>query len=343
VTLVATAIDAMTAEIYQAARALGSATELNLSRATSRAWAAPLQSPGIWSSNRVARLVRAADGWLAVNPPRQSDLEMIPAWLECTRVTDPWRSITRIARRSPSADMVARARLLGMPVSRVGEIRAADWRPLTRPFGRASRRPGPPRPRVVDLTSLWAGPLCGRILADNGGVVTKIESSSRPDVMRDGAPAFFDELNGDKTLLTLDFQRAADHERLREALDSADVVITSARPRAFDQLGLSPERVFHTNPTLVWVAITGHGWTGEAANWVGFGDDTAAAGDLVRRTRSGAPRFAGDALSDPLTGLAAAYGAMRALAEGGGVLIDAAMSRTSAGAVSVFARGRAAP
>jgi len=107
----------------------------------------------------------------------------------------------------------------------------------------------------------------------------------------------------------------------------ADILVTSARARAFPALGLSADALFARNPGLVWVAITGHGW---ASDRVGFGDDTAAAGGLVRWTAEGAPRFVGDAVADPLTGMAAAAVAMAALAGGGGVLVDAALSRVAA-------------
>ena len=90
-------------------------------------------------------------------------------------------------------------------------------------------------------------------------------------------------------------------------VQAADVLITSARPRAFAGLGLDPRAVSRPIPGLTWVAITGYGWTGEAAARVSFGDDAAAAGGLVRWTAGGQPRFMGDALADPVTGLAAAW------------------------------------
>ena len=100
--------------------------------------------------------------------------------------------------------------------------------------------------------------------------------------------------------------------------------------------GLTPETVFAVNPALVWVAITAHGWTGEAAYRVGFGDDTAAAGGLLGRDASGKPVFIGDALADPITGLMAAAAGLRALEQGGGVLLDMAMSRSAATATSLY-------
>jgi crotonobetainyl-CoA:carnitine CoA-transferase CaiB-like acyl-CoA transferase len=74
---------------------------------------------------------------------------------------------------------------------------------------------------------------------------------------------------------------------------------------------------------------------------VGFGDDTAAAGGLVRWT-SGGPRFLGDALADPVTGLAAAVGTLRALEQGGGLLVDVALARSAAGTAAFCRLPRAA-
>ena len=187
---------------------------------------------------------------------------------------------------------------------------------------------------MLDLSSLWAGPLCGSLLAQAGFAVTKLESRGRPDVLREAAPAMFEQLNGGKVHAILDFADPADLTRLAGLISDADVVISSARPRAFEQLGLPPAWAFTGNPHLVWVAVTGYGWVGEGAGRVAFGDDAAAAGGLVRWTAKGEPRFLGDALADPLTGLFAAAGAFKALAAGGGVLVDAAMAPTAARAAA---------
>ena len=118
--------------------------------------------------------------------------------------------------------------------------------------------------------------------------------------------------------------------QLRERIATADILIANARARAFEQIGLAPHIVFDLNPRLVWVAITGYGWSGPGASRIGFGDDTAAAGGLLRWTSAGQPRFLGDALADPLTGLAAAAATLAALEQGGGQLVDAALARTPA-------------
>ena len=331
---------AFAAEIAISSAINGRRVEIDTGTVADRGDGLVLRRPGVWSPNRRCRLVRAADGWLAVNLPRDSDRLSVPAWIGCRADIDIWPAIVRAARGTPGRQLIDDARLLGLAVAGVGEVQAPSREArVVRFAGGAKHRPRRPL-KIVDLSSLWAGPLCGGVLAQAGAAVTRFESRGRPDTLRESAPGFFGRLNGGKTLQTLDFQSSADMTRLAEAIDGADALITSARPRAFDQLGLSPGTVFAGNPGLTWVAITGHGWAGDDADRVAFGDDAAAAGGLVRHTAAGEPRFLGDALADPLTGLAAAAGALDALAAGGGVMVDAALARTAAG---LAAAGRSSP
>lgn len=294
-----------------------------------RSGAMALKAPGVWSPNRSCRMVRAADGWIAVNLPRDADRWAVPAWIGCALDADPWRAIVRRARTRPWRELVDQAALLGLPVCGVGEAAAPAGDGLVR-MAEIPSEPLRGAPKVLDLSSLWAGPLCGALLAKAGCEVTKLESFGRPDVLRQSAPAMFQDLNAGKAHARLDFTNGADVARLRDLIAGADVVITSARPRAFAQFGMPPREAFARNPRLVWVAVSGYGWMGPGADRVAFGDDAAAAGGLVRWTGPGEPRFLGDALADPLTGLFAACGALRALERGGGFLVDAAMAHTSA-------------
>jgi len=283
------------------------------------------------SCNRSCRMVRAADGWIAVNLARPEDHELIPAWLGAETGNDPWPTVEAQARGEACAALIERAILLGLPVARVGEVADGALQPPVLRLGEPVRRDRPPR--VIDLSALWAGPMCGAILASMGAIVSKVESANRPDPTRSYMPEFDRRLNGRKMHLSFDLKAPEGRTRLRDLVLGADVLITGARPRAFEGLGLEPAAVFAVNPGLVWVAVTGHGWTGEAAARVAFGDDAAAAGGLVGWT-DGEPHFLGDALADPLTGLAAAVGALEGLAAGGGVLVDVALARTAAGAAA---------
>jgi len=323
------------AQIVERAATLGWRGAPDFAGLTDRSNDLALAAPGLVSPNGSCRLVAAADGWLAVNLPRPDDLDLVPAWLDGA----PVEALDQAVAARPWRGLVASARELGLPVAGVGEVPAADTAAPLLPTGRAGRGPHGVM-RVLDLSTLWAGPLCGAVLAAFGARVVKLESRRRPDPGRTATPDFFRRLNGAKADQALDFAEPDGRARLGALMLAADVVITSARPRAFAQMGLSPERLFAERPDLVWVAISGYGWGGDASDRVAFGDDAAAAGGLVRWTAEGEPHFLGDALADPLTGLAAAAGALQALAQGGGVIVDAALAVTAAGAAAELGLGR---
>ncbi len=183
-------------------------------------------------------------------------------------------------------------------------------------------------PLVVDLSTLWAGPLCAHLLQRSGAEVIKVEDPARPDGARNGSAAFYDLLNAHKASVALDLRSPSGRARLTELLGAADVVVTSARARAFEQLGISVDEVLATASDKVWTAITAYGW---ASNRVGYGDDTAAAAGLVAwHPTDGMPRFAGDALADPLCGLDAAARTLECLATGGRWFVDSSLAGAAA-------------
>jgi hypothetical protein len=272
---------------------------------------------GAVSANGSCRMVRALDGWLAVNLPRPCDAELVPAWLGRELPDgDLWHAIADEAARSRCARLVARARLVGLAVAEVGETRGAG---VTTEVRGARGTTGN---SVLDLSSLWAGPLCAGLLADEGYQVTKAECVTRPDPTPRVSPAHDRALNGAKRRVAFDF---ADRARLHALAEAADVIVTSARMRGLASLGLDMASWFARRPGRIWVAITAHGLTGDGADRIGFGDDAAAAGGLVDWSAAG-PHFVGDALADPLTGIAAARAALESADAGGGVLVDAALS-----------------
>jgi hypothetical protein len=341
-TVVADTIANFAAQIVRLTTELGRPVIIDEGEVADRGRSLNLKPPGLWSPNRGCRLVRTADGWIAVNLPRETDIASIPAWIGCDIEAKPWPAVLEAARRRACLELVADARLLGLPVCAVGEVHADGLEaPLQRRGGGHDRRGGG-EIKVIDLSSMWAGPLCGAVLTAAGWAVTKVESRTRPDATRVASPEMFDRLNGDKMDRSIDLTKANDIEWLRGAIAGADVVVTSARPRAFEQLGLTPARMFSLNPGLTWVAISGYGWLGEQADRVAFGDDAAAAGGLLRRSRDGEPRFLGDALADPLTGLAAAVGALESVQRGGGFLVDAALAVTAAGVAAQVGNRHAA-
>lgn len=288
-----------------------------------------LSEPGRTSANGSCRLIRAADGWMALNLPRPDDWELVPALL-CRSIQAPaWSVIEDQARNIPVRQLISQATDIGLAASAVSGTRRQSVLPDL--YGRARSRPKPDgRLRVIDLSSLWAGPLCAGLLAEMGADVMKIECRNRQDPTHQ-LPAFSARLNRAKRRILMDFRAAGTAEELLRLVTSADVLVTNARPRALDQLGLSRDRLACANPDLIHVAITAHGWHGDSGLRVGFGDDGAAAGGLLSPGPDGDPAFTGDAVADPLTGLAAAAACLQAIAGSRVGLIDATLAGTAAG------------
>jgi crotonobetainyl-CoA:carnitine CoA-transferase CaiB-like acyl-CoA transferase len=184
----------------------------------------------------------------------------------------------------------------------------------------------------VDLTSLWAGPLCGHLLGLAGCRVVKVESSRRPDGARRGAPGLYDLLHAGQEAVALDFTDPDDVARLRKLVESADVVLEASRPRALRQLGIEAERAVEAGAT--WASITANGRRSAWSHRVGLGDDVAAAAGLVADHEAN-PWPAGDALADPLTGVHAAAAVVASLLAGGGFLLDISMYAVAAAAAAL--------
>lgn len=288
------------------------------------------------SANGSARLVEARDGWLAANLARPDDREAVPAWIGCGLDEEPWTALEAAARRRTAADLAEAGQELGIPCAVVGS--ADDVQQQARGSGagpRVSRVAAGHgetmgRPLVIDLSSLWAGPLCAQLLGLAGARVVKVESAGRPDAARGGPPAFFDRLHTGHESVVLDFATAEGRTQLARLIARADLVIEASRPRALEQLGIEPEAAFAANPGLVWVSLTAYGRTGPWRDRVGFGDDAAAAAGLTAWDRSGRPMFVADALADPVAGVMAAAAALQALAAGGGMMVDVALREAAA-------------
>jgi hypothetical protein len=288
---------------------------------TGRAALAGLSPRGRLSAGGATRLIPTGDGWCALTLSRADDLAAVPALLEAVAVpTDPWPVIHEWAAQLPTAQVVDRAVLLDLPVAALGEAEAAAPRVLG--CGTAGPARGVDGLLVVDMTSMWAGPLCARLLGAGGATVVKVESPTRPDGTRVGDPRFFDWMNTGKISYAVDFD--ADRDALWDLLAVADIVLEGSRPATLARRGLGPHDC-PPKPGRVWLSITGH----SDPNRVAFGDDAAVAGGLVGHTADG-PVFVGDAIADPLTGLTAAAAVVEALSHGGGVHVAVAMAAVAA-------------
>lgn len=290
---------------------------------------------GTWSAGTSCRLLPTVDGWVALNLPRAADLEAIPALVHAASIPniDPWTQAEQAIAGLTIADVVERSELLGIPAAQVPSGWEADPQRVHR-----GETDGPipmlvtdeqsftahriDRPLVVDLTSLWAGPLAGWYLARAGAEVIKVESTRRPDGARRGTPTFYRHLNGRKTVLHIDLGAADGVSALVDLVERADIVLEASRPRAMAGFGIDP--VDHVANGTIWCSITGYGRTGPAAGRVAFGDDAAVAGGLVT-TVDRRPWFIGDAAADPVAGVTAATGVLALWLSDRCGLVDVAM------------------
>ncbi len=278
--------------------------------------------PGRVSSGGGCAIVQARNGTVALNLSRPEDLEMLPALFKVDTVSDVGEHMAKVS----AADVVAQGRLLGLAIAQFDEEPPSPACAITALGDVKSARVS--EPRVVDLSSLWAGPLAARLLRLSGAQVIKVETANRPDGMRAGDPEFYDRLNEGKGKRSIDLKHELGREELLALIAKADIVIEAARPRALLQLGIDADALVRAQPGLVWVSITGHGILGEAANWIGFGDDCGVAAGLSRALHdmTGNTGFVGDAIADPLTGIYAARRVLELLEMGQGARVVVSMS-----------------
>jgi crotonobetainyl-CoA:carnitine CoA-transferase CaiB-like acyl-CoA transferase len=295
-----------------------------------RAAIAGLSRNGRTSAGGACRLLRALDGWVAINLARSSDLDLLPAWLGVEPGDEPpWPAVEAAVASSTGAGLVERGQLLGIPCAVVLRSSGDALPFVLTQAGAPHPRVAGAQPLVIDLSSLWAGPLCAHLLGLAGADVVKVESTSRPDGARSGPAAFYDLLHSGHRAVALDFASPGGRRVLRQLLTRADIVIEGSRPRALRQLGIDAEELLRECPGLTWVSITGYGRSGPLAERVAFGDDAAAAAGLVCWTPAG-PVFCGDAIADPMSGIYAAIGALGCWLGGGGWLVDVAMRDVAA-------------
>lgn len=283
--------------------------------------------PGPVSAGGGCRFYQAADGHVALNLARDDDRALLPA-LFCDGDLDTEDFSEIAARMLPlsATEIVARGRELGLAIASLAETPispACSVSAVGTPVADRTQCP-----LVIDLSGLWAGPLTGHLLELSGARVVKIESSYRPDAMRDGDPALFSRLNQRKANVAMDLRDADQRAALIALIRRADIVIEAARPRALRQLGIDADQLVREVAGLIWLTITGHGGEGDAALWTGFGDDCSVAGGLsaALHAATGAIGFGGDACGDPLTGIYAARCALERHRQGMGARLIFSMS-----------------
>jgi crotonobetainyl-CoA:carnitine CoA-transferase CaiB-like acyl-CoA transferase len=124
--------------------------------------------------------------------------------------------------------------------------------------------------RVLDFSIMLAGPYCARLFADMGAEVVKIEPPEGDDMrlrapLREGASAYFGQLNAGKRSIALDLKNSAAIALVHRLVAEADVLIENFRPGVMDRLGLGADALCALHPRLVYCSISGYGQDGPAA------------------------------------------------------------------------------
>jgi crotonobetainyl-CoA:carnitine CoA-transferase CaiB-like acyl-CoA transferase len=202
-----------------------------------------------------------------------------------------------------------------------------------------SEAAAPDRPlrgvRVIDASTLAAGPLVATTLGEYGAEVIKVEQPGVGDPLRtwgelkDGVGLFWKSVSRNKKSVTLDLRRAEGQELFHRLLDVSDVVVMNNRPSALAKWGLDYESLHEEHPRLVVLHVTGYGRGGPKSDLPGFGTLAEAMSGFAHVTGEpdGPPTLPPFFLADGVASQSAAAAVMIALYHrdvhgGGGQLVD---------------------
>lgn len=175
--------------------------------------------------------------------------------------------------------------------------------------------------RVLDASTILAGPLACQILGDFGADVIKIEHPTAGDGMRghgpskDGVPIWWKEIARNKQAIGLSLSREDGADIFRALARQADVVVENFRPGTLERWGVGPEVLHELNPGLIIVRVTGFGQTGPYAGRAGFGTLAEAMSGFAHLTGQpdGPPTLPAFGLADSIAGIAASSAVSMAL------------------------------
>ena len=182
--------------------------------------------------------------------------------------------------------------------------------------------------RVVDLSHVFAGPTCARILAELGADVIKVEARQRFDVSRlialtdndhGGQPwnraSYFAVRNAGKRGITLNLSSDRGIDLLKRLIGQADVLVESFTPRVMKAFGLDYEAVREIKPDIIMLSMSGYGQTGPQADYTAYGTGLECASGIAQLTgyRGGPPIRSGISFTDPIAGIMGAGAVLAAL------------------------------
>ncbi|MDX2382123.1 MAG: CoA transferase [Acidimicrobiia bacterium] len=191
--------------------------------------------------------------------------------------------------------------------------------------------------RVIDMSTVLAGPNCARYLADFGADVIKVERPAGDSLRnmawrdpRDGVGLWWKLVNRNKRMVVLDVKNDHDRGLLLRLVDDADVLVENLRPGTLERLGLGPAELHARNPDLVITRVTGFGQDGPYASRPGFATIAEAMSGFaaINGEPDGQPLLPPIALTDEVTGLAAAFATMVAVHSGVGQVVDTNLLET---------------
>lgn len=169
--------------------------------------------------------------------------------------------------------------------------------------------------KVLEMTNLIAGPTAGKLLADLGAEVTKLEPP-QGDISRALGRSYFVYLNNDKRAVCFDTRTIEGKEIAQKLAAEADILLANLRPGATDRMGIGTEALAQLNPNIIETHVTGYGWAGPYAHRPGM-DPVATAWmglQMAQGGMSNRPVFLGQlAVSDYAAGAMGTLGAIMAL------------------------------
>ncbi|MFZ9789003.1 MAG: CaiB/BaiF CoA transferase family protein [Burkholderiaceae bacterium] len=169
--------------------------------------------------------------------------------------------------------------------------------------------------RVLDLTSVMAGPYCSMLLGDMGADVIKIESFPDGDTSRAFVPQIrgesycFTVLNRNKRSLAIDMKSAKGRNIVHQLAKRADIITENFRPGVVKKLGLDYESLRQHNSGLVYASMSGFGQTGPYAGRGGYDIIAQGMSGIMMMTGEpgGRPAKVGIAMNDIASGVTALY------------------------------------
>jgi crotonobetainyl-CoA:carnitine CoA-transferase CaiB-like acyl-CoA transferase len=174
--------------------------------------------------------------------------------------------------------------------------------------------------RVLDASTLFAGPLAATILSDFGAEVIKIEHPLGDPVRdhgysKDGIPLWWKMLSRNKRAVTLNLSKAEGQSIMEQLVARADVLIENFRPGTLERWNLAPEHLHENNPGRVIARITGFGQFGPYSNRPGFGTLAESMSGFAQITGEpdGPPTLPPFGLADGITAQAASNAILMAL------------------------------